>query len=143
MLMYYNEAMKEISAGAILYTYINNDVYYLLIKDFHNNWGFPKGHLESNETPLEAAKREIKEEVGINAQILDSFNEELVYIMPNGVEKHSVYYIGTYLNQTPNKQLEEVQEIRLLKYDDALKLLTFDNMKELLNKANTSIKALK
>ena len=143
MLLYYNETMREISAGAILFTYINNDINYLLIKDFHNNWGFPKGHLENDETPLMAAKREIKEEVGIDANILDGFNEELVYIMPNGIEKHSIYYIGTYLNQTPNKQLEEVQEIRLLKYDDALKLLTFDNMKELLNKANIVIKALK
>ena len=28
----------EYSAGAILYTIIDKQIYYLLIKDFHNNW---------------------------------------------------------------------------------------------------------
>lgn len=134
--------MKEYSAGAILYTYINNDVHYLLIKDFHNNWGFPKGHLENDETYIEAALREIKEEVGIDADIISDYNKELVYIMPNGIEKHSLYYIGKYANQVPSKQLEEVQEIKLLKYDDAYSLLTFDNMKEVLMDANNFIKSL-
>lgn len=134
--------MKEYSAGAILYTYINNEIHYLLIKDFHNNWGFPKGHLEDNETCIEAALREIKEEVGIDAKIIGDYNKELIYIMPNGIEKHSLYYIGKYANQVPSKQLEEVQEIKILKYDDAVDLLTFNNMKEVLTDADNYIKSL-
>jgi bis(5'-nucleosidyl)-tetraphosphatase len=29
-------------------------------------WGFPKGHSELNETPLQAASRELKEETGLD-----------------------------------------------------------------------------
>jgi 8-oxo-dGTP pyrophosphatase MutT (NUDIX family) len=33
-------------------------------------WGFPKGHAEPNETPLEAAKRELKEETHLHCSSL-------------------------------------------------------------------------
>ena len=126
----------EYSAGAILYTIIDKQIYYLLIKDFHYNWGFPKGHLENNETTIEAAYREIKEEVNIKPTIDDSFCEELIYKLPNGINKHSIYFLAYYENQEAKKQIEEVQEIKLLKYEDALNTLTFDNMKQVLIKAN-------
>ena len=135
--------MEEISAGAIIYLVNKNELLYLLIKDFHNNWGFPKGHLENNETEIEAAIREIKEEVGIDINLDTNFRKELKYIMPNGINKTSIYYLGTYTNQTPNKQLEEVQEIKLLPYQEAIKTLTFDNMKELLLEANNYLESLK
>ena len=76
---------REISAGAIVYTKIDNEIRYLLIKDFHGNYGFPKGHLEKKETEAEAAIREIKEEVGIDIVLDTDFKEELNYIMPLGM----------------------------------------------------------
>ena len=130
----------EMSAGAVLYTIIDNKIHYLVSLDFHNNWGFPKGHLEINETPVQAAIREIKEEVGIDAVLDTNFKKELVYIMPNGVEKHSLYYIGKFINQIPSKQIEEVQDIRILEYEQALNALTFENMKNVLIEANNYLK---
>ena len=132
--------MKEISAGAITYTVINETVYYLLIKDFHGNWGFAKGHLEKGETEQMAAFREIKEEVGIDITLDTDFKEELVYIMPNGKEKHSIYFLGYYENQDIKRQLEEVEETALLEYEKAYELLTFNNMKEVLEKASNYLK---
>ena len=128
--------MLEKSAGAIVYTDIDNERYYLIIKDFHNNYGFPKGHLEENETLQEAALREIKEEVGLDVILDDNFKEELRYIMPNGIEKSSTYFIAYYCDQEINFQKEEVQETKLLKYEEALQILTFESMKETLKKAN-------
>ena len=128
--------MLEKSAGAIIYTDIDNERYYLIIKDFHNNYGFPKGHLEENETLQEAALREIKEEVGLDVILDDNFKEELRYIMPNGIEKSSTYFIAYYCDQEINFQKEEVQETKLLKYEEALQILTFESMIETLKKAN-------
>ena len=127
----------EISAGAVLYTIVDNRINYLISLDFHNNWGFPKGHLENNETLTQAALREIKEEVGIDAELDTNFSEELIYTMPNGIEKHSIYFIGKFINQIPQKQIEEVQDIKILPYEKALELITFDNMKDILIKANS------
>ena len=129
----------EISAGAIIYTIINKEINYLLIKDFHGNIGFPKGHLEKDETEIEAAIREIKEEVGIDIILDTNFRKELNYIMPNGINKKSVYYLGFYKDQKVIKQLEEVDETLLLPFSKAIDTLTFGNMKEALVEANNYI----
>lgn len=132
--------MKEVSAGAIVYTLINRKINYLLIKDFHGNYGFPKGHLEESESEQMAAVREIKEETGIDVALDPSFREELDYVMPNGVEKTSIYFIGCYENQTPIKQPEEVDEIFVIPYDQAMNMITFGNMKEALAKADAYLR---
>ena len=127
--------MKETSAGAIVYTIIDEELKFLVIKDFHNNYGFPKGHIEQHETILEAALREIKEEVGIDVKLIDGFNKCISYTMPNGILKEVYYLLAHYENQIPIKQLEEVQEILLLNYEDTLNFLTFDLMKDVFNDA--------
>ena len=132
--------MSEISAGAILYTKINDEILYLLIQDNHGNWGFPKGHLEEGEDLFQAARREIEEETGIKATIDTDFREDLNYIMPNGIAKCSVYFIAEYSDQKPIPQEGEVEEILLLAYEEALSLLTFENMKEVLVKADRYLK---
>ena len=131
---------KEISAGAIVYTLIKDEILYLVIKDFHGNYGFPKGHLEKDETLYQAAIREVKEETGIDISLHTSFKEELNYVMPNGRNKTSVYYIGYFEDQTPQRQEEEVEEILLLPYNEAYDIMTFGNMKEALKKADACIR---
>ena len=128
--------MTEISAGAIVYTLIDEQINYLLTLDFHGNWGFPKGHLEAGESEEEAALREIKEEAGVKVELDKDFRHPLEYVMPNGRNKVSVYFLGFYEDQKPVPQPEEVAEIRLLPYEETLQLLTFDNMKEVLVEAH-------
>ncbi len=55
----------------------------LVVRQLHNTWSLPKGHLEPGETPLEAAKREILEESGIRT---------LTFIRPLG--SYTRYQIG-------------------------------------------------
>ena len=136
----YNTGMKEISAGAVLYTVRQNEILYLLIRDFHGNYGFPKGHLEEGETLKEAAEREIREEVGLDVETDTDFREDLYYIMPNGIEKQAVYFIGRFADQNYRKQEEEVDEILLLPYEEAYRTITFDNMREVLAKGDRYIR---
>lgn len=42
----------------------NGETFFLILRSF-KNWDFPKGGADGEETPLEAALREMKEETGI------------------------------------------------------------------------------
>lgn len=56
---------KEQSAGGLIVSKKANGWWVLLMKDKNGKWTFPKGKIEKNEDYLTAAKREIREEVGI------------------------------------------------------------------------------
>ena len=60
-------ARIELSAGGVIFR-IGGDgrPEFLLIQDSYGNWGFPKGHLEAEESALEAALRECREETGLS-----------------------------------------------------------------------------
>lgn len=74
-------------------------------------WDLPKGKIEKNETPAEAALREVSEETGINGQsILNSLpNSYHIYTYKNKeILKCTYWYSMTYSgNETPTPQLEE------------------------------------
>ena len=58
--------MTEKSCGTIPYTLINGTIHFLLIKAKDGFCGFPKGHMENNETEIETALRETKEETSLS-----------------------------------------------------------------------------
>src|SRR6187455_3088917 len=65
---------NEVSAGGIAIR-IENGVAYAACIGRRNRagrleWCLPKGHLEADETPEEAAVREVAEETGIDADVL-------------------------------------------------------------------------
>jgi 8-oxo-dGTP pyrophosphatase MutT (NUDIX family) len=64
------QARIETSAGGVIVRWRGAVPYVLLIRDPYKHWGFPKGHLESGETPDAAALREVMEETGLAHLVL-------------------------------------------------------------------------
>ena len=62
----------------------------LLIKHKKNGkWTQPGGHIEGNETPEEAALREVYEETGLRVRLLgERFPREDDFIRPLGIQKN-------------------------------------------------------
>ena len=130
--------MVEKSCGTIPYTLRNGTVYYLLIKSKDDGYcGFPKGHVESDESEEETAIRETLEETSICVLINSLFRYEISYQMNNGNEKMVVYYLANFKHQSPkrNKDFEDFEYL-LLSFNEAYRELTFENTKKMLQSAN-------
>lgn len=106
----------------------------LVLQQTAGHWGFPKGHVEENETEIETAKREIKEETGIEVDINSQYRYTEKYSPAEGIEKEVIYFIANKLGGEIKPQEEEVIQIEWLGFEDALNILTYQNSKEILKK---------
>jgi 8-oxo-dGTP pyrophosphatase MutT (NUDIX family) len=107
-------------------------------------WTFPKGHVEGEESPEQAAVRELKEETGID---LASLHTSKVYPQTYSfmsadtmVEKYVGYYLGVVENNQFSIQENEVKEAGWFTFDEARALLTFDHARTLLIEVEADLK---
>ena len=99
--------------------------------------GFPKGHVEKDESETETALRETLEETSIQVSIHPKFRYAITYEMNNGIKKTVVYYLARFQNQSPKRYKDfEDFEYLLLPFDKAYQELTFENTKQMLKSAN-------
>ena len=128
----------EKSCGGVVYTKINGEIKYVLIQQLEGFWGFPKGHVEKGETEEQTALREIYEEVHLKVKILNGFRTINEYALPKkeNVTKQVVYFCAEYYDQEIKAQKEELITAALFSYEEALKLLTFESAKRILQEAH-------
>ena len=62
--------MTEYSAGGVITKKEGGRLLVLLVEHIDGTFVFPKGHIEQDETFEEAAKREIREEVGLENVVI-------------------------------------------------------------------------
>ena len=129
----------EITSGAVVYRKNNGEIEYLLLESQNKGhfWGFPKGHVEGNETLEETAKREIKEETQLVLPIDTSFHVYTEYDLPNGNRKQMTLYTAELTqSEDIHLQAEEIKNCGWFNYADARERLTYDNLKQLLDQVN-------
>lgn len=131
----------EKSCGAVVYRKYHGNTEILLIKHVNSgHWSFPKGHVEVGETEVETAKREIMEETSIEALIDSTFRETVSYSPKKDVQKEVVYFIAKAKNTNFVLQKSEVSEAKWVDINYAYNILTYDNDKNIVNKAKVAIK---
>lgn len=140
--------VREFSAGGIVF---NNQGQVLLTQNSSNKyWGFPKGHIEKGQTSKEAALREVKEEGGVEAEIIDKVaDSRYIYTFKAGYKIHDLnepkegdkifkvvtIYLMKYISGDPKDHDWEVSEAGWFTPEEALKKLSFSSDKQLLKKA--------
>ena len=117
--------------------YVNNEIYYLLVRQTNGFLSFPKGHVEGDETEEETALRECLEETALKVTLKRGFREVINYKIPEiDVDKDVVLFVGEIDNLDYHRQEKEIDDIKVYTYQEAYNLLEFDNWKNVLKKAN-------
>lgn len=123
---------KEKSCGCIVIK--NNKV--LLIKQVTGIWGFPKGHVEKDETEYETALREVKEETNLDVKIISDKRYTMSYLTERGSYKQVVLFVANEIRGKIKRQEAEIDDIKWLNYEDALEIINFQNTKDILKEVS-------
>ncbi len=136
-------ATLETSAGGVVYRVHNGSALFLLIRDSYRNWGFPKGHLESEELPAAAAMREVREETGLDMLVLDGEIDTIDwYFRFRGKLVHKVchfYLMRTDSALTTPQRAEGITACRWASFDEASRLVSYANARDVLQRAQAMV----
>lgn len=124
---------REKSCGALVYKWVGQTPYLLLIKHkFGGHWSFPKGHVESGESEVQTALREIREETGLEVSLQDGFRQSVEYFPKPYIKKQVVYFLGEAVGGEEQRQEEEVSELHWYPIQEAQNQVTYPNDRRLI-----------
>lgn len=117
--------------------------------EFHSQirWQLPKGWLKEGEKSEEAALREVEEEGGVKAEIIQKIDTVKIFFKNTfeGKPKETVlktitFYLMEYKSDVESGFGWETQEVVWLPIEEAKEELTFKSEKEILQKAQEILK---
>lgn len=141
-----NFSHYEKSCGAVVFHKFGEEYKVLLIGFMHGSkltWGFPKGHVEDGETEFQTAFREVREEVGLDINIIPEFRTSTCFSMKKGTTNEAVYYCAESNFTETILQKSEVESTKWLSFDNAYDLLTYECDKKILIETTDFFKKLR
>lgn len=114
---------------------------YLLVRSSRDasHWVLPKGHIDPGESPEEAALREVREEAGVDAEIVERAGVD-VYAQageqpgePAGKEVRALYFAMRFKGTCP---ADEDRELCWLGYAEACAAISFEGARRLIEQTH-------
>lgn len=136
----------ERTAGGIVLSRRRGELVVAMIRKDNGAWGFPKGRIERGETPLVAARREVKEEIGLRTMnTIAPLGEIHFWFTPHGLTTKVHKYIYFFLFFAPRPfelfpQREEfIERAEWVPWAVVREKIGYRNMKTILDKAQRLI----
>ena len=136
------QTFEQISAGGVAFRLKDSDYEIAIISvNPSRRWQLPKGLIDAGETPEIAALREVREEAGIETELLSKIETiEYWYVGDNRGERvrfHKLvhFFLLKFIQGDVENHDFEVVEARWVKAEDALEMLTFKSERDIVEKA--------
>jgi 8-oxo-dGTP pyrophosphatase MutT (NUDIX family) len=99
--------------------------------------GLPKGHLDGDETPEQAAQREVAEETGVAAELVEELGDVRYRYERRGrrVVKIVRFYLFSYVSGSVDDHDHEIEEARWMPLEQAARDLTYAGEREMVERA--------
>lgn len=119
----------------------NNSLYILVSQhSLHHGWVFPKGFIGDKidgESKEDTAIREVKEETGIDGEILYELTSVSYWYMMDGIKRKKTvyYYIMKFLGGNFEDRDHEMEAVEWVRADEVLGRLTYESDKTVFKQA--------
>jgi 8-oxo-dGTP pyrophosphatase MutT (NUDIX family) len=134
--------VEQVSAGGVAFRQNGAEIEFAIIAARPSlRWQLPKGVIDAGETPEIAAVREVREEAGIETEILSKIETiEYWYVGDTRGERvrfHKLvhFFLLKYLSGDVANHDYEVAEARWIKANEAVEMLAFRGEKSVAEKA--------
>ncbi len=103
--------------------------------------GLPKGHIDPGETASQAALREVREETGVEAELVQELGEVRYWYRRDGraVPKSVVFFLFRYLSGDTADHDDEVEEARWMSLQEAHDALSYEGEREMVLRAQAAL----
>jgi 8-oxo-dGTP pyrophosphatase MutT (NUDIX family) len=97
----------------------------------------PKGHPDGDESAAEAALREVREEAGVDAEVVESLGEVKYWYQRGGrrISKAVEFFLLRYVSGDVADHDHEVEAARWIPAEEAAGKLTYDGERQMVRRA--------
>ncbi len=132
----------QISAGGVAFRYAGSDLQTAIVSVKPSlRWQLPKGIVDPGETPEFTAVREVKEEAGIETELLrlietiEYWYQRVQYGKRIRYHKFVHFYLLRYQSGDVADHDHEVEESRWVSFEEAIEMLEFKSERGVVEKA--------
>ena len=131
---------SEFSAGGVVFNDAHEVVVIVPTRRAANGsrvLALPKGHPDGAESPAEAALREVREEAGVDAEVVESLGEVRYWYQRGGrrIAKVVEFFLLRYVSGDVDDHDHEVEHARWIPAEEAAQTLTYDGEREMVRRA--------
>ena len=125
--------IREFSAGGVVVRHMEGKPFVAVVRPHGAILALPKGHPYGDESPAEAARREVREETGVEAELVEQLGDVKYWYVRGGkrVAKVVTFFLFRYRSGSVEDHDHEVEEALWIPLAEAPERLSYKGEREM------------
>jgi 8-oxo-dGTP pyrophosphatase MutT (NUDIX family) len=125
--------IREFSAGGVVVRRMRGRPFVAVVRVRDQILALPKGHPDGDESAAEAARREVREETGLEAEVVERLGDVKYWYVRGGerVMKIVAFFLFRYRSGSVENHDHEVAEALWIPLDEAPRRLAYKGEREM------------
>jgi len=125
--------ISEFSAGGVVLRRMEGRLFIAVVRVRDEILALPKGHPYGDETPAEAAQREVREETGLETELVEKLGDVRYWYVRGGkrVSKVVAFFLFRYRSGNVEDHDHEVEEALWIPLEEAPERLAYKSEREM------------